>query len=359
MNAPHAGQLGSRAVADFILLNEEIAALVRARLPLESNLADLARELPKRSGSLAEEIRRRLEVGQSLTDAIDGACASLPAAYRATILAGVESGDLAGALESLAECASRFEQLRRVAGFAVLYPLVLFLTICLALALVVGVVMPSFGWLNDPHFGPLAALAGSRELTIAIAIALPAIVLCLAGGWWWRSGRLGASSFRGLGWFRWLPWVRRVNYWAQAAAFSDLLRMLVARGVPIDRALPLAAEGTSDTRLITAARELGERLHSGNQLRPADRAALVALGMPPLVQSALRQIDDRRQLIGGLRQAAQMYHERAVIWSESFAETFPMLMTLVVGGSMTFAFAVLVFWPYVSMLYELAAWNWR
>src|SRR6476620_3249846 len=107
MNVPQGDSHSAPALADFILLNEEIAGLVRARLPLESHLARLGKELPKKSGDLSRRIGQRMEQGASFVSAMEAECASLPAAYRATVAAGVESGQLGPALESLVDSASR------------------------------------------------------------------------------------------------------------------------------------------------------------------------------------------------------------------------------------------------------------
>ena len=141
------------ALADFITLNEEIAAIVRARLPLESHLSRLGRELPGRAGALAEQIGRRMESGESLAEAMDAECQSLPPAYRAAILAGMHSGELGAALESLVDSATRLDQMRRVTGIAILYPLTILVVACVLLAVIISQVIPTFEWLNQPHFG--------------------------------------------------------------------------------------------------------------------------------------------------------------------------------------------------------------
>jgi general secretion pathway protein F len=359
MYVPDDGQPVSRSVADFILLNEEIAALVRARLPLETNLANLAADLPKSSAELAKQIGRRMEGGASLATAMEAECASLPAAYRAVIVAGVESGQLGSALESLADSASRRDQLRRVTGIAILYPLVIVVAVCMLVAVVISQVVPSFAWLNNSHYGPIGSLAGVPWLVFVLGGVLPAVVLLSAGVWWWKSGRVGSSSSAGLGAFTWLPWVGQMHAWGQAATLSDLLRLLVERGLPLDQSLVLAAEATEVSRFRNSARKLADELRQGNTAassapNPADHA-----GLPSLVQLSLRHIHDRRLLASSLQQASEIYHDRAVRRAESYAERLPIVLTVGVGGSLTLGFTLLVFWPYVNTLYELAEWNWR
>ena len=38
---------------------------------------------------------------------------------------------------------------------------------------------------------------------------------------------------------------------------------------------------------------------------------------------------------------------------------WPILLTTVIGGTLTAGFALLVFWPYTATLRDLAQWNWK
>jgi type II secretory pathway component PulF len=379
-NAPT--PIGKPSLADFILLNEEIAALVRARVPLESHLARLGAELPRRGGRLAERIGRRLEAGDNLAAAVEAECGSLPAAYRAAIVAGAESGQLASALESLVDAASRLEQMRRVTAIAVLYPLMIIVVASLLFAMVLDLVVPNFNWLYERHFGPFAYLADAPRIVAAIAIVVPTVAVLIAARWWWRSGRLDGASGR-FGMLGWLPWVRRVRYWGQAATMADLLRMLIERGLPLDRALRLAADAAGNAKIRAAAGELAAQAERGDALvaeRSPDRSAECGVGrpahnwrpqpehvedatgrsaMPLLVRLALRHTSDRRLLSSSLRQAAGLYRERAIRAAEWHAEYLPIVLTIGIGGTLTLGFTLLVFWPYASMLYEISWSNWR
>jgi type IV pilus assembly protein PilC len=360
MNAPTGGIEPLRrapvatALADFITLNEEIAAIVRARLPLESHLSRLGRELPGRAGGLAERIGRRMESGEGLAEAMGAECHDLPPAYRAAILAGIHSGELGAALESLVDSASRLDQMRRITGIAILYPLMIVVVVCVLLAVIISQVVPTFEWLNEPHFGVFARLAHWRPLVPILAAIVPCIVTLAAVFWWWRSARVSggrSARFRSLAW---LPGTRRVHRWSQAATFVELLRLLVERDLPLDRALRLAGEAVDDRQLRSSAELLAQQISQGRTAKPASGA-----DFPLLIRVALRQANNRPLLVGGLRQAASMYRERAVRTAEWYAEYMPLVLTVGIGGTLTVGFALLVLWPYAAALSELAGWNWR
>jgi general secretion pathway protein F len=361
MNAPAGGKVAAPALADFIVLNEEIAALVRARIPLESNLAQLGTELPGKSGELAERIGRRMEAGESLVAAMEAECASMPATYRAAIVAGVESGQLGSALESLVDSASRMDQLRRVTAVAMLYPLVIVVVVSWLLASLVGIVVPSFAWLDQSRYKPLTWLADWPLTTPILASVVPSLVMLAAAVWWWRSGRLGGSRRSRLGLFSVLSGSGRVHRWSQAARFSEMLLLLVERGMPLDVSLRLTAEATDDARLAGAAHRLSNEIRLGDVDIPRGRrtAAIRQSDFPVLIRLALHHAGDRALLAGSLRQAAAMYHHRAVRAADWYAEYLPILLTVAVGGAFTIGFTLFIIWPYASMLHEVSGWKWR
>jgi len=361
MNAQAGGNGGTPALADFIALNEEIAALVHARVPLELQLARLGRELPGATGSLAQRLSERLAAGESLDEAVAAEGRSLPAAYRVTIVAGLQSGRLAGALEALVDSASRMADLRRVTGLAIIYPMLLIVVACLLFGLMVTQFIPQFEWLHKPSFGYLTELAHSPRLVWSLAVATSVAVLLWAALWWLRSGRVNVSSTAGMGIFAGLPWVRRARYFSQSATFAELLQLLIKQDVPLDRALVLAADATDDPRLGAAAGRLATRVQSGesaDELLSSGADAQIR-DIPPLVRLALSQSSNRPLLTSSLRQAAELYRDRATYSAEWYTEFMPMLLTLFIGGAVTLCFALLVFWPYTSMLRELCRWNWN
>jgi type II secretory pathway component PulF len=361
MNAPLGGKVAAPALADFIVLNDEIAALVRARIPLESSLARIGVDLPGKSGELAQRIGRRLEAGETLVTAMDAECASLPPTYRAAILAGVESGQLGSALESLVETASRMDQLRRVTGIAILYPLIIFVAACVLFTLIITVVVPGFEWLDQYSIRPIALLARSSLTAPMLAIVVPSLVVLAVAIWWWRSGRVGGYRARRIGVFASLTGGRGVRRWSEAAGFAEMLRLLVERGLPLDRSLRLAGESTADSRIRRAALGLADDVQSGAAASHVNESALTAKqsDFPILIRLALRHTNDRGLLVSSLRQAATMYHERAIRAAEWYAEYLPVLLTVFVGGTITAGFTLFVLWPYASTLHQLSGWNWH
>jgi general secretion pathway protein F len=361
MDAPAGGKAQSPALADFIALNEEIAALVRARLPLEPHLARLGAELPRSAARLAGAIGAQLAEGANLAEAMDAQCGSLPAAYRAVIVAGVESGDLGAALESLVETATRLDQMRRITAVAILYPLLILVVACLLLGFVIKHVVPSFSWLRQSHLGPLAHLADTPWAISAIEYGVPGAAVLCAAIWWWRSGRVRGRNGSRWGALSGLPWFWRAHHWGQAATMAELLRLLIERGLPLERSLRLAADSTDDARIRSAAGALADEIEQGNMGLPArnDVDSVRRSGFPMLIRLALYHASNRELITSSLAQAASIYRDRAILAAQWYSEFLPILLTAVIGGSLTLGFALTVFWPFTATLRDLAQWNWR
>src|SRR5215213_9290604 len=263
MNVPTGSKAAGPGLADFILLNEEIAALVRARVPLESHLVKIAAELPGKSGELAERLARRMNAGESLADAVEIECATMPAAYRATVVAGSQGGQLASAIESVVDSASRIEQLRRITGVALLYPMMVAIVAVALMTLIVMRVVPTFGLVSESQVGPIAWLLTWRVTLLRVAMIVVGILFITLAIWWWNSGRIGKPASAQLGPMAWLPGARKVFRWNQAATFSDLLLLMVERGVALDHALRLAGDAVDDVNLRSSSYELAAHIKQG------------------------------------------------------------------------------------------------
>ncbi|HEX3599199.1 MAG TPA: type II secretion system F family protein [Lacipirellulaceae bacterium] len=357
MKASRGESYTAPTLADFLSLNEEIAAVVGARLPLESQLAQVGAELPAKMGLLADRIAKRLSSGETLPAAIDAECADMPAIYRATIIAGLESGRLGGAIESLVDTASRLDQLRRLTGVALLYPVIIVGMACLLFAFVVTSVIPQFGRLVNASFGPLAWLSHYPLAVVSIAVVVPFLLILVAATWWRRSAKVNGAIPTRFGILEWMPGVRQVRHWSQAATFANILLLLVEGDVPLPDGLSLAADATDDSRLRAAGQHFADRIRQGETGPPATAIDGTQYDFPLLIRLALSRSTNRELLIGSLRHAAELYRERAIRAAEWYAEYMPILLTVGLGGTLTMCFTLSVLWPYASTLYALSGWK--
>jgi type II secretory pathway component PulF len=340
-------------VEDFAALYEELAALVRARVPLEPGLVRLARDLPRRPAELTESVSRQLAAGQSLEQALDDPKLRAPSVFRAALRAGVRSGRLAEALEGVALAARRMTELRRAVGLSLIYPTIIVCVGLLQIPLLADVLSTMVAWMRDSHQDIPAWMGffeGWSERRIGWWLSIPAVIALIALLWSAVSG----AGIVGGGWrtalFRCLPWVRPAIDNARRAHFSDQLALLVENGVPLGESLRLAAEATVDPRLKSDALAGAAAIEAG---RPLAEICAVEGALTPMLRWLMGSASANQSLGRSMRHAAETYQRRAVANADLAKICLPSLLTAVVGGGVTASMILLVVYPWTQLLQQI------
>lgn len=345
---------GPIALDDLIALNDEIASLVRAGVPLDLGLRGFSGGVSGTLKSISNRLAERIESGQSLSEALQSEGDNLPAAYRAVVEAGASAGRLPQALESLSAFGGTLVEVRRRISLSLIYPFVIVIAAYYLLLYVVSAQTllmaqvaqrpgePDAWWMT-------AADVLHRGLTAAGHI--PPIVLGALLVWWlWSTRRAGGTSGLATPGMRWIPGVRGSLREYDLAAFSNLTAILLEQGVPAGSALPVAAASTGNSRLIRDANQLAA---AGERGEPLGQSAGSAKSFPPLMRWMIRAGERQGALAATFRQLADIYHTRAAVRSERFKLLCPLLLTIVVGGGAVLVYTLTVAIPFTEMLKAL------
>ena len=169
----------------LISLNDEMAALVRAGVPLEQGLLELSRDLPGRAGRIAEVLGRRMSAGESLPQILARESDQFPPIWRAVVEAGLRSGELSAALESMSTTARRMAEMRKLIGAALIYPL---MVLALAYAVfvfqvtrLIPVMSRAYADLTGDTDALLTALTWIGDTAIWWASLMPIAIVLLVG----------------------------------------------------------------------------------------------------------------------------------------------------------------------------------
>ncbi|WZO99921.1 type II secretion system F family protein [Isosphaeraceae bacterium EP7] len=346
---------GSVDLTQLIALNDEIAALVRAGVPLERGLSAAGGSLPGRLGAISSKLAARMEQGEGLSEALAAEGDSFPPIYRSVVEAGVKSGRLAAALEGLAGFARGYAEMRREVGLALLYPAILLVVATgLSLVLVVGVtprLVAIFGELGLRSPGFLVGLAGLREWAWVWGPLVPALVALVTLGWF--ASRKSASLQPGWsgGVLRWVPWMGGMLAAARAANFAEMLALLLDHGVPYAESLRLAARATGDVALARHSGRLAEADERGEPISVA-----MAAELPPLLAWLMSSGGGgERGRVGALRAVAASYRRRAIERASLIRVFLPTILLLVVGGTTVLAYGLTLFVPVSELLSRLSS----
>lgn len=344
----------------LISLNDEMAALVRAGIPLEGGLAELGRELPGKSGRLAEILAQRMIAGESLPQILASEKA-FPPVWRAVVEAGLRSGQLAVALESMSATARRMAELRKTLGAALVYPLVVLGLAYLMFLFVVTHFAPvtsrAYEDLTGSTESLLSSLSWLGENLLWWAAWVPMVVALLLVLWWRRSARVvypPARQSRGTSprrWFSLRSALGTVLRDERMAIFADILALLLRQQVPLVQALVLAAEASGDIGLRRVSQDVAERLERGEVLTGREQ---MPGGFPPVLGWLIASGAQSSDLSEALSHTAGTYRERAARTGLWTAVYLPIVMTVGIGGTATLILGLITFTPIVKLWYGLA-----
>jgi general secretion pathway protein F len=355
VDAPQSS-LGKLSVDDLITLNEEIAGMARAGLPLDEGLRALAREMGRgRLQKTTRQLADDLKAGLTLPQALERQGGRVPPYYAALLAAGIRSGRINEVLATLTLYARAVADFRANVVSALVYPGVV-LAVGLGLVVFVGATtLPAFVDIFDqfklrlPLLTQVLVFIGEHPLQTVV---LPAAVLILA-----------PVAVRGLllrgprGRIAWamlvnsLPVVGTMIRSTRLAAFADLLGILVDQAVPLPEAWGLAAEASSDPLVSHGAKQVEHDLRQGVPLGDALKDKRL---VPELVVWMTRFGQQQGTLGPTLHHLSQMYRRQAEIRAGLLRTLLPPLLIIGLAGIMVALFVFGLMAPMFALLEGLS-----
>lgn len=255
------------------LPSEEVSSLVDAvggaaaqRMPIEVTLTALADELnDRRLVSAIQSITERLRQGVPPAEALKTLQHSLPTSVSGMFQAGLESGDLAGTMECLADQRAIEQRVQRKILAAMAYPLMIaVILIPLTLFLCIYII-PMFGDLFtefDLNLPPMTELIlhVAKQLPtfivglLVIGVLVP-LVLRMAGGRW-LFDRVRSA----------LPIIGPIWTWSGQREFAAYLGSLLKLRLPLSSAVAQTGAALNDRSVGNACRMVATRLKEGQTL---------------------------------------------------------------------------------------------
>jgi type II secretory pathway component PulF len=357
LSTSESGQPGGSVTLDqFIALNDELAALVRAGVPLERGLIEAGRDLRGRLGSVTAGLGHRMGDGMPLPEAIAAGGGGMPDVYGAVVEAGVRSGRLSQALEGMAAIARGYAEARRAVGMALLYPMIV---LCLAYGLAVFFVvqiaprfLAAFQALGLAPMKALEVMARVGDATIYWGPIPPLLLFLLAARWGWsgRSVVLDTGAFGPT--LNKLPLVGSMIASFRAANFTGLLSLLIEHQVPLDEAVRLAGDASGDRDLRASAGRFAETIRRGGGVEESPAGG--SGSFPPLLTWMLTAGHRQGDLAQALGHLAQDYRSKARSRAELLRLALPSLCMLAIGVGAVMAYALLLFVPLMQLWDEMA-----
>lgn len=323
------GRLGS---AELLAFTRQLASLTRSGLTLERALSvsqQLA--LSQRQALFAKDVLQRVRRGVSLEDALKLSGVPLPSYYASLVRAGEASGSLSEALARLTELLEQSYQTRERLLSAMVYPIILMVTIGITLILIVTFVLPRFQALFDEAG---ARLPFATQVVMTVGSGLRNYGWLLFG-----MAALGTASLQRVlsvperrlrldtAWLRLRPY-RETLAKADAARFARTLGMLSAGGVPLPNGFRIAVTTLHNTALIHSAETALAGVNAGKDL--AEQLHRIG-GFPPLLLQMVRVGLETGRLHETLIEAADILDDESRRAIERAVAVAVPLVTILMG----------------------------
>ena len=346
---------GKPTTADLVLFTRQMYTIVKSGIPLLRGLRGLAGSTHNTVLRRAlEDILRSLETGRDLATSFGRHPDLFPEIYLNIIAVGEATGTLEPAFMRLGEYLRQEQELQdRVKG-ALRYPLIVVLTIAVAIGVITTFVIP--------RFAPLFRVLGN-DIPLPTRIIMGASDIARRD-WYWVLA-VGAAVIGGVrayvrtpgGRLRWhglllaLPVIGPLAHQAVLARLSRTLSIAITAGMPMLQTLTIIARVCGNDYLAERMLRLRDRVERGE---PLSRAA-AAVGMfPPLVLQMIAVGEETGELPALLDEVAGFYEREVEFALKTLSAALEPILIVLVGG-MVLVLALGVFLPMWNMIAKAGA----
>lgn len=342
---------------EFLLFNQQLAAITKAGIPLERGLRELAADVSSKSmRKLIDDIAAELEGGVSIDEAFEKRQKHFPPLYGRILKAGVETGRLSEMLTSLNRHLDLASRTRRIIFEAMGYPAVVLALSAVLITLIFTFIIPQFGpilteMVEGDQLPGLTQLFLSMARNVVpfwtvVAFFGAAIMLVFAMCSSFGGGRRFKETL-----FLKIPVIGRVYHSSVLSRMAEAMAMMVSAGSDMPACLRLAASSTGSEKLTLEGESLAGQVEQGANILEAGQFC----GMiPRLFLYSIQLGTQRNELQDNLYSLGQMYAEQARFGQARLQAILLPTMIIVVGSII--AMCILsMFLPMIQIITSMSA----
>jgi type IV pilus assembly protein PilC len=252
---------------EFTLFNQELAALLRAGLPLLQSLDIMLERMQNPFfQSVLRDVRDKVKSGTALSDAFRSHGDLFPRIYSASLVAGEKSGGLETVIQRYVQYLKLTEGTKKKVVAALVYPVFLFCTLIAAAAFLLLWVVPRFAGFFEGFNAELPILTVVL-LTVATTLRsqlwLVLLVLVGGGALFYGWSRREASKVLIDRYLLKLPFLGAVLHLFATSQLTRSLGTLLAGGIPLVQAIDIAAGSIGNRHVGNTVMPVAGRVREG------------------------------------------------------------------------------------------------
>jgi type IV pilus assembly protein PilC len=339
---------------EFLLFNQQLAAITRAGIPLERGLRELAKDIASRSmRKLISEIAGELESGVGIEEAFEKRQKHFPPLYGQILKAGVETGRLSEMLTSLNRQLEVTNRTRRIVFEATCYPLVVLMLAAVIVSAMFLLVIPQF---NEIY------LDFGIELPVAtkLLLEMPQYVVpfwiglgCVVGVFILSAKFLSSTPTSRMykeGVLLRIPVFGRLFLSSLLGRLADAMALLIGAGSDMPGCMRLAANSTGSEKLKREAEMVAAQLDEGSNIIEAGQLCRL---IPRLFLYSMQLGAQRNELQDNLYSLAQMYSHQVQCYQGRLQALLLPILLVFLGGIIALC-VISLFLPMITMLQSLS-----
>jgi type IV pilus assembly protein PilC len=284
---------------DFLLFNQQLAALIHAGLPVLQSIQMLRQRSPNpKLRQVLADVESRITSGSALSEAFEAQGDTFPKIYTASILAGERSGNLDDVLRRYVDYTKAMAQLRRKIRGALTYPVILLCAAFLLIGVLTTFVIPQFSSLYE-NMG--SELPGITTFVVGISSAIrgnitwlaPAVAIAIFGLYSWRRTENGRRTIDR--WVLKLPIVGDLIRQMTTAQLSRSMATLLAGGITVVESFQISLASVANRELLRSTEPALSKIREGKPFTDS----LAAAGWVPELATDMIGVGERS---GSLRE---------------------------------------------------------
>lgn len=330
--ALHLPQRGRINMREFLVLNQELATLLKAGMPLVQSLNLLkGRVTSPAFRRVLNDVHERVRSGAALSEAFAAQGDLFPRVYTASLLAGERSGNLDAVLRRYVEYTKVIATVKRKTISALVYPAILVSLALVLVAIIVLRVVPSFA----DFYGSFGAelppvtrvILGISEFIrgqfLLILVAL-VVGVAVAAAWFRQAGRKARFDHLILG----LPVLGPIARKFATSQMARTLATLLGGGLPLVNALDIAARSIGNSHMAGQLNLVASRVREGESFA----ASLEARGVFPDVAVKMAEVGESTGALSDmLNTVADFYDEEIATSMDRFVTLVEPVLLVIMG----------------------------
>jgi len=284
---------------DLLVFNQQLAALLRAGLPVLQSVQMLRHRSPSpKLRIVLADVEARIKSGSALSEAFAAQGETFPRIYAANILAGERSGNLDEVLRRYVDYTKAIAALRRKIRSALTYPIIL-LTAALGLITVLTTfVIPRFSTIYENINADLPTIT-VVVITVSSSVGEnlywlgPCIVALVLGLIVWRRTESGRRTLDGL--VLRVPIIGVLIRQMTTARMTRSLATLLAGGITLVESFQIALQTVTNRELLRITEPVTQQIREGKPFTES----LAAVGWVPALATDMIGVGERS---GSLRE---------------------------------------------------------